>query len=986
MQPTGPAPDGEVEDYLVTAVGYDFGDLPDSSTGTNGDPSNQETLADHQTLKSDGGPKHMILTNESNEVILKIGSSVDDDGDATVSPDAGITGGDDNTSADMNDEDDEDGLDLDNIPLFILTQTTLLEIPIMNMTGSEATMAAFIDFNKDGYFDSDLEKFTVTILHGATEAELEILVPSNAVVGQHVGLRLRLANEMNEVMSGDGCAASGEVEDYLIEIVGFDYGDLPDSFGTTGDEAPRHIVSENLKLGSCIDSELDGIPDGMAGSMSGGDDEDPGLVTFGTCNGTTDEDGLEFNHPLITGSSSCITVDAMNMTGSDAILQVWIDWNGDNAFNLDEELMFENNIVPQGGVSGLDYCFDVPADAIFNNGNAFVRARLSPEGGLSPDEQIGGVPFGEIEDYKVSIYQVGNLVWSDANGNGTQDEEISKGLGGAVLELTWCGPDDDPETIEDNVDYYRISSSEPEQLGKYDFTGLVEGEYYISMPYLPQGYNPTFRYACGDPDKDSDNKSGTPISIISTANIPNGENGTGDDPGNEGVPDSNDNLSLDFGFYQTAKIGDQVWYDSDKDNIIDFNENGINGLEVILYREDNCSGDFEEFTSMYSGHKPGTPSDDGWFEFCVPPGNYYLDFGSSFNGLVAAQPDFGSNDDVDSDIDNYNGPNTTQIFTVSNGEEILNIGAGFYLMASSGDIVWRDDNGNGQQDDFEPKIGGVKVEAYDNVGVKVGETVSNESGFYSIESLQQEAYYFKVVPPEGHSVTNANIGDDDMDSDIDGSNGPYTTRFFEMLSGEHLSNIDIGLAFGVVPVTYGFFKGINQNNFNLIEWGTESELSNHYFSIERKFEDDQFVEIAQVQGNGTSTQSRDYYINDFDIFRNGVYYYRLKQVDYNGNFDYSGVIAIKVQDNIVESSFHTYPNPCINLLNLDVALNVPSKVEVEIYKLDGTLIKKINLNDLQSLKQESYSLDFSDIATGLYKVRLITNTTIEQKTIFNLKE
>ncbi|MGH1438277.1 MAG: GEVED domain-containing protein, partial [Lewinella sp.] len=282
--------------------------------------------------------------------------------------------------------------------------------------GTEATIAAFIDYNKDGTFDPNTEKYIASVPNGATNVTVSVgPIPATSVVGQDLGLRIRLANDMAEVMTSTGIANSGEVEDYMVQIIGFDYGDLPDTYTTTGPEAPRHIVSEDLKLGSCVDTEIDGLPEAMAGMMQGGDDADPGLATFGTCTDGSDEDGILFTHPFIPGNESCITVSAMNMTGEDAVLQVWIDWNGDGMFGAGEELVFNDAIVPPGGVDGAEYCFPVPTVVRYSEGSLFVRARLSSDGGLAPDSQTGAVPFGEIEDYKVKLSKVGNLVWEDYN-------------------------------------------------------------------------------------------------------------------------------------------------------------------------------------------------------------------------------------------------------------------------------------------------------------------------------------------------------------------------------------------------------------------------------------------------------------------------------------------------------------------------------------------------------------------------------------------
>ncbi len=121
---------------------------------------------------------------------MKIGTSVDDEADGQPVADAGkTTGGDDNTET----PDDEDGLNYASIPHFIVTQTTNLSIPVMNMTGSDAKLVVYIDFNKDGDMVDAGEMFSTTVANLATTANVAILVPANAVVGQDLGLRIRLA-------------------------------------------------------------------------------------------------------------------------------------------------------------------------------------------------------------------------------------------------------------------------------------------------------------------------------------------------------------------------------------------------------------------------------------------------------------------------------------------------------------------------------------------------------------------------------------------------------------------------------------------------------------------------------------------------------------------------------------------------------------------------------------------------------------------------
>ena len=570
MSPTGPAPDGEVEDHLVVVMGFDYGDLNDVVNGTGGTPATPTTPADYPTLIENNGAAHKIVS-EDGTVTLKIGSYVDDEADGQPSIDAGATLiGDDNNATLGSDPDDEDGLDVNNLPLFILTQTTALEIPVMNMTGSPATIAVFLDFNKDGNFDPNTEKFTATVPNGqVTPVTVNVgPIPSTAVVGQDVGIRIRLANNMNEVMSATGIANSGEVEDYMVQIVGFDYGDLPESYSTTEPNAPKHIVDEDLLLGSCVDSEIDGIPESMAGLMTGGDDDDPGLATFGACEEAgDDEDGIEFVTPMVPGSQACIEVTAVNNKGEDAVLQMWVDWNGDGNFvnggGIDANEAYSFTI-PDGGVDAALYCFDVPTNAIFRDGAAFVRFRLSEAGGLEPDEQTGTVPRGELEDYKLPLGKIGNIVFQDFDFDGVQNVGVEPGIDDVTVQLIWAGADGVIGSGSDDVTYPALTTGPNGtytfQQGEYYYCGLAPGTYKLIYT-TPTNMTPTLDDETDD-DIDSDGvitQTAADFTMVmetftieDVADLPTDEEGEGDDsPADSGAgnfPNAQTDETHDQGF------------------------------------------------------------------------------------------------------------------------------------------------------------------------------------------------------------------------------------------------------------------------------------------------------------------------------------------------------------------------------------------------------------------------------------------------------
>jgi hypothetical protein len=111
-----------------------------------------------------------------------------------------------------------------------------------------------------------------------------------------------------------------------------------------------------------------------------------------------------------------------------------------------------------------------------------VRFRLSPAGGLLPDVQAAPVPFGEIEDYKVTLGKVGNLVWEDYDFNGIQDAG-EPGIDGVSVMLTWLGADGAVGGVgaDADVNYPALTTGGPNGLGgnfetgEYYFSGLTDG-------------------------------------------------------------------------------------------------------------------------------------------------------------------------------------------------------------------------------------------------------------------------------------------------------------------------------------------------------------------------------------------------------------------------------------------------------------------------------------------------------------------------------
>jgi len=214
-------------------------------------------------------------------------------------------------------------------------------------------------------------------------------------------------------------------------------------------------------------------------------------------------------------------------------------------------------------------------------------------------------------------------------------------------------------------------------------------------------------------------------------------------------------------------------------------------------------------------------------------------------------------------------------------------------MATVGDHVWEDANGNGLREGFETPISGVIVEAFNLAGAKVGEDITNGAGVYSIDYLEKDDHYLKFTPPSGFILTSANVGSDEtLDSDVDNTNGQNTTGYYSMTPGDHVPNVDAGFVEGVVlSVELADFDAEYSEEKVFIDWTTIAEINSDYFEVERRHStEEDFTVIGKVKAQGESEERSLYDMVDYDVYRAGQYYYRLNMVDRDGDSVYSEIL------------------------------------------------------------------------------------------------
>jgi hypothetical protein len=211
----------------------------------------------------------------------------------------------------------------------------------------------------------------------------------------------------------------------------------------------------------------------------------------------------------------------------------------------------------------------------------------------------------------------------------------------------------------------------------------------------------------------------------------------------------------------------------------------------------------------------------------------------------------------------------------------------------------------------------------------------------------------------------------DMISDI---NGAYLAWAGTFNGEQDVYYSYISDTTGIVPVEMlSFSSSVLENDVNL-KWETASELNNHGFEIERSFNNIAWTTIGFKEGKGTTTELQAYSFVDENLTA-GQYQYRLKQIDFNGSFEYSDIVEADIAPSEFSLS-QNYPNPFNPNTSIQYAISSRQFVSLKVYDILG--------NEVATLVYEyknagSYSTEFnaSQLASGFYYYQLRAGNYIE---------
>jgi len=200
--------------------------------------------------------------------------------------------------------------------------------------------------------------------------------------------------------------------------------------------------------------------------------------------------------------------------------------------------------------------------------------------------------------------------------------------------------------------------------------------------------------------------------------------------------------------------------------------------------------------------------------------------------------------------------------------------------------------------------------------------------------------------------------------ELDGTTGALLRTVVSGVSARFISEYDLS----IVPVELTAFTASVVSNAVVLSWSTATETNNSGFDIERSEDNINFARIGFVPGSGTTSETRSYSYTD-DLVSGGTYYYRLKQIDYDGSFTYSDVVEVDIGLPIRFTLEQNYPNPFNPSTTIRFAIPVDAKVAVKVYNLVGEKVSEV-VNNNYSAGVHMVVFDASDLTSGIYFYRI----------------
>lgn len=184
------------------------------------------------------------------------------------------------------------------------------------------------------------------------------------------------------------------------------------------------------------------------------------------------------------------------------------------------------------------------------------------------------------------------------------------------------------------------------------------------------------------------------------------------------------------------------------------------------------------------------------------------------------------------------------------------------------------------------------------------------------------------------------------------------------LANENESNMPYGYTScnislsNVLPVKLTQFKAQKLGSSVVLQWTTATERNNDKFVVEHSITGDIFESIGDVKGAGNSVGTKQYRFEDKSP-QNGLNYYRLRQVDFDGTTEVSNILKVKMDKG--QPVFSVYPNPVVDDVTFIEFTETDTPAFIRLFDAQGRLLREWNFEAAGAMR---YALDLAGLPAG----------------------
>ncbi len=184
----------------------------------------------------------------------------------------------------------------------------------------------------------------------------------------------------------------------------------------------------------------------------------------------------------------------------------------------------------------------------------------------------------------------------------------------------------------------------------------------------------------------------------------------------------------------------------------------------------------------------------------------------------------------------------------------------------------------------------------------------------------------------------------------------------------------------VVPVELTSFGATSIGTDVELNWTTATETNNQGFEVQRMSDGGSFGQVGYTAGFGTTTEPKAYSFTDSKL-EAGNYTYRLKQIDFDGSYEYSDEVNVDVELPLEYSLEQNYPNPFNPSTTIKYSIPEDGFVKLAVYNMLGEEVASI-VNTTQKAGRYELNFDASQLSSGVYVYRIeATNFTSSKKLV-----